>query len=293
MLHLIEHTFEDTWLMFPLLLLSYFVIEYFERKESDDDVLFRSLQKYGPLVGAFVGMIPQCGFSIIAAMLFLNRNITLGTLISVFIATSDEAIPVLLANPSLYSSMIGIILIKIILAIVVGYITDKVLFPKQKLLLFADMEEESDEEYEEGEEESSGSACPCCYIQYPLPVSAFLRSLKIYVFLFITTLLLNIILHTVGEETLGTLLLSNSIFQPVLASLFGFIPNCAASVVLTQLYVAKQVSFASLVSGLITNAGIGIVVLIRYQASKKDLMRVFAILFVSALASGILLELML
>ena len=288
MWHMIEHTFMDTWMMFPLLFLSYVVIEYFERKDSDDDFLFRKLLKYGPLVGAIVGIIPQCGFSIIASMLFLNRNITLGTLLSVFIATSDEAIPILIANPGLYGSMIWIILIKLILAIFVGYVVDKVIYPKQKLILFSEMEE--DEDYEEEEEESNGSACPCCYIQYPLPVSAFLRSLKIYVFLFITTFVLNFVIHEVGEETLGVLLLNNSILQPIIAALFGFIPNCAASVVLTQLFVVEQVSFASLVAGLITNAGMGIVVLIRYQASKKDLIRVFSILFISAVLCGMLLQ---
>lgn len=292
MLHMIEHTFKDTWLMFPLLFLSYMVIEYFERKESDDDFLFRKLQNYGPLVGAFVGVIPQCGFSIIAAMLFLNRNITLGTLLSVFIATSDEAIPILIANPNLYTSMIWIIIVKIVLAIIVGYIVDKIIYPKQKLVLFSEMEEEEEYDEEEEEEGRSGSACPCCYIQYPLPVSAFLRSLKIYVFLFLTTFVLNFIIHEVGEETLGVILLNNSIFQPILASLFGFIPNCAASVVLTQLFVAKQVSFASLIAGLITNAGMGIIVLIRYQASKKDLKRVVSILFISAVLCGIILQIL-
>ena len=109
MIHMLEHTLHDTWLMFPLLFLSYVVIDYFERKGTDDDVLFRKLQNYGPLVGALIGIIPQCGFSIIAAMLFINRNISLGTMLAVFIATSDEAIPVLLANPSLYNDMLKVI----------------------------------------------------------------------------------------------------------------------------------------------------------------------------------------
>ena len=101
---------------------------------------------------------------------------------------------------------------------------------------------------------------------------------------------MNFVIHEVGEETLGVLLLNNSILQPIIAALFGFIPNCAASVVLTQLFVVEQVSFASLVAGLITNAGMGIVVLIRYQASKKDLIRVFSILFISAVLCGMLLQ---
>jgi uncharacterized membrane protein YraQ (UPF0718 family) len=220
---MLEHTLHDTWLMFPLLFLSYVVIDYFERKGTDDDVLFRKLQNYGPLVGALIGIIPQCGFSIIAAMLFINRNISLGTMLAVFIATSDEAIPVLLANPSLYNDMLKVIILKIVLGIVVGYLVDKVLYPKQKLVLFSEMEE-SDEEYEEDDEDNA-SACPCCYTEYPLVVSALLRSLKIFAFLFATSFVLNIVIHEVGEATLSKILLNNSIFQPVLASLFGFIPN--------------------------------------------------------------------
>ena len=288
MIHMLEHTLHDTWLMFPLLFLSYVVIDYFERKGTDDDVLFRKLQNYGPLVGALIGIIPQCGFSIIAAMLFINRNISLGTMLAVFIATSDEAIPVLLANPSLYNDMLKVIILKIVLGIVVGYLVDKVLYPKQKLVLFSEMEE-SDEEYEEDDEDNA-SACPCCYTEYPLVVSALLRSLKIFAFLFATSFVLNIVIHEVGEVTLSKILLNDSIFQPVLASLFGFIPNCVASVVLTQLFVSSHVSFSSLIAGLITNAGLGIVVLLRYGASKKDLLRVFTILFITATVVGVVLQ---
>lgn len=292
MLHMLEHALEDTWLMLPLLYLSYIVIEYFERKESNDDILLNSLQKYGSLLGVFIGIIPQCGFSIIASMLFLNRYITLGTLISVFIATSDEAIPILISNPNLYSSMIWIIVIKIVLGISVGYIVDKVIFPRQRLVLFSDLEDEGEYEDDEDYEELDNNACPCCYIQYPLLVSALLRTLKIFAFLFITTFVLNYIIHEVGEDTLGKILLNDSLLQPIFAASFGLIPNCAASVVLTQLYVAGQVSFASLVSGLITNAGLGLVMLVRYQASLKDLLRVFIILIMSAILCGLTLQIL-
>ena len=107
----------DTWLMLPLLYAAYLIIEYFERKDSKDDKLFFGLQKYGPLVGALIGLIPQCGFSILAAMLFVQGNITLGTLAAVFIATSDEAIPILLAEPSLFSSLLILLACKFCIGI--------------------------------------------------------------------------------------------------------------------------------------------------------------------------------
>lgn len=284
--HILHHTIEDTWLMLPLLYLTYLVIEYFERKENNDDRLFFSLQKYGPLVGAFIGIIPQCGFSIIASMLFMQNNITLGTLISVFIATSDEAIPILIANPELYSSLIWIIVLKIAIAIIAGYFIDYVIEKHQKIDRFEDMEEDNSEE----ETESSGNSCPCCYPQYPMAISALLRSLKIFAFLFITSFTLGAIIEAIGEENLEVFLLNGSLLQPLFAALFGFIPNCAASVVLTQLYVANGISFASLLAGLITNAGLGLLVLIRYQVEKKQCLKIIMLLYFSAVIPTILLQ---
>ena len=284
-MEIVMDTIHDTWLMLPLLYLTYLIIEYFDRKESEDDKLFFSLQKYGPLVGALVGVIPQCGFSIIAAMLFMGNNITLGTLLSVLIATSDEAIPILLANPGLYSSLLLIIMWKVGIAVMAGYFVDKVLFRKQNIRRLENLPEE---EYEE--EEENTNSCPCCYPQYPMVISALLRAVKIFVFLFITTLVLNVLITGIGEERLESLLLNGTILQPLLAALFGFLPNCAASVVLTQLYVVNSISFASLVAGLITNAGLGIIVLVRYQAKKKQIIQVVSLLYLTAAISGIVLQ---
>ena len=167
----------DTWTMLPLLYITYIILEIFERKNTQDDRLFFGLQKLGPILGALVGLIPQCGFSILAAMLFVQNNITLGTLVSVMIATSDEAIPILISNPKLYSSLLGILGLKLIIAILVGLFTDHVLFRHQKILHFEDMDDEDEDmDDEEYEEESSGSGCPCCYPEYPIWLSALLRS---------------------------------------------------------------------------------------------------------------------
>lgn len=279
-------TVHDTWTMLPLLYITYIVLEFFERKNTTDDRLFFGLQKLGPILGAFVGLIPQCGFSILAAMLFVQNNITLGTLVSVMIATSDEAIPILISNPKMYSTLLQVLAFKLVIAIVVGLFVDHVLFHHQKILHFEDMEEEDeDEEYDQ--EENSGSSCPCCYPEYPMWLSALLRSLKIFVFIFITSFVLNLLMQWIGNETLSKILLHNSLFQPVIAALFGFIPNCAATVVLTQLFTAGELSFGSLLSGLITNAGLGLIVMFRYEARKRDILRTIAILFVTGIVIGI------
>lgn len=284
-------TIHDTGAMLPLLYITYIVLEFFERKNTQDDRLFFGLQKLGPILGAFVGLIPQCGFSILAAMLFVQNNITLGTLISVMIATSDEAIPILISNPKMYTSLLGILGLKLIIAILVGLFTDHVLFRHQKILHFEDMEEEDDDD-EEYEEEESGSSCPCCYPEYPMWLSALLRSLKIYVFIFITSFVLTLLMQWIGDKTLSTILLHDNLFQPIISALFGFIPNCAATVVLTQLYAAGELSFGSLLAGLITNAGLGLIVMIRYEARKRDIFRVISILFVTGILIGILFMLL-
>ncbi len=277
----------DTWIMLPLLYITYCILEIFERKETSDDSMFYSLQKYGPLLGAILGLIPQCGFSILASMLFLQKNITMGTLIAVMIATSDEAIPVLLSNPSLFSSLIKLILCKFVIAVTVGYIVDFILVRKQKIIRFETMEEEEDYE-----EDDTSNACPCCYTQYPLYISALIRSLKIYIFIFITSLVLTLCIETIGVEKMETILLSKSIFQPFITALFGFIPNCAITVILAQLYTISGISFGSLLAGLITNAGLGLVCLIRYGASKENIVKVFIILYITAVLSGILMILL-
>lgn len=220
-------------------------------------------------------------------MLFVQNNITLGTLVSVMIATSDEAIPILISNPKMYSSLLGILGLKLIIAILVGLFTDHVLFRKQKILRFEDMEEEDYDEDEYEEEENSGSSCPCCYPEYPLWISALLRSLKIYVFIFITSFVLTLLMECIGEKTLSMILLQDNLFQPIIAALLGFIPNCAATIVLTQLYTAGELSFGSLLAGLVTNAGLGLIVMIRYEARKKDILKTISILFITGVIVGI------
>lgn len=280
----------DTWSMIPLLFLAYLLIEYFERKPAKDDSLFWNLQKYGPLFGAALGLLPQCGFSVLAAMLYLQKSITLGTMISVFIATSDEAIPILISEPSLISDLAVLLVLKFILAVAVGFVTDHFLVRRQKIVSFADLPEEQEEEEIE-EDEEGVSSCPCCYPQYPMWLSALIRTAKIYLFVFITTLLLNILMIWLGDERLSAILLSGSWIQILIAALFGFIPNCAATVVLCQLFAAGSLSFASLFAGLCTNAGLGLLVFFQYDSDKKVFAKTLAIMYVSSIAAGYLIEL--
>lgn len=287
-LEILEHSLEDTWTMLPLLFVAYLIIEWFERRDTDDSPMFFALQKYGPLVGALIGLIPQCGFSILAGMLFVQGNITLGTMVAVFVATSDEAIPILLSHPDLYGSLVMILILKFVIAVIAGWLTDK-LFPR-RIQRFEDMPEE-EETSEISDDEAAVGACPCCYPDVPIWKSSLLRTLKIYAWVFGVTVVFTALVHGIGEDTLAQFLLQGTWFQPMLAAIFGFIPNCAATVVLTELYEFGTLSFGSLFAGLVTNAGLGPLVLIQYGAGKKTIIRVFLILFITGAVCGMLLQL--
>lgn len=289
-LELIFDTFKDTWMTIPLLFITYCLLEFVERKQSSgfDEKIFFALQKAGPLVGALVGLIPQCGFGVLAAMLFVQHNISLGTLLAVMIATSDEAIPILISQPQLLSTLGFILIAKFVVATVVGYIVDT-LIRNQQIVRFEEIDEEDYEE-DDLEQEQGTSSCPCCYPQYPWYLSALLRTFKIYFYLLITSFVLSFLVEWVGPNTLKTILLSNSIAQPLLASLIGFIPNCAATVVLSELYLSSHITLGSLFAGLVTNSGLAMLVLIRYQDNKKDILKVVSILLITAMISAIIIQ---
>ena len=260
-------TIKDTYLIIPTLLIMYLCLEYLEHKQSLEKYQDK-LMKYGPFLGAILGIFPQCGFSVLASILFIEKKITLGTLISIFIATSDEAIPIFIAYPHLYSSLLKIIITKFLFAIVVGYIVD-LIFKKESL---------------------------CCkysashHHEHSIIVEAIIRTLKIYSFIFVVNFILGWMIETIGYEQLSTILFNQSLLQPVISAIFGFIPNCASSVILSQLYINQVLSFPSLLAGLMTNAGLGFVVLLQRKTNYQIILKICLILLISALILGIPLQ---
>lgn len=267
-MNIIIDTLTDTFLIIPILFIMYLCLEYFEHKNISQSMA-KYLSQYGPIIGAILGIIPQCGFGVLASLLFINKRISLGTLISVFIATSDEAIPILLTNPQLYLSLIGIILTKFILAIVVGYLVD--IFLKPQIVTHSQVVQEH------------------CH-DHSIAVEAFIRTFKIYAFIFLVNVVLSTAIEMIGPQSLSYILLDKSIVQPIISAIFGFIPNCASSVILTQLHVNGILSFASLLAGLITNAGLGILVLLQNRIDIKTLIRICTILLLSALIISLPLQ---
>ena len=279
LIHTFMHTLKDTWLMIPLLFITYFLLESYTHSHKGEDHLFTSLQKYGPILGACLGLVPQCGFSVLAAMLFVSKHITMGTLIAMFIATSDEAIPILIAMPQLHNSLIWLLVLKLTIGIGVGLLVDHVLFKKQTIVPFK----------EDEDIEIAHVHCACNEHKGSVFKNVMFRTFKIFSLVFVTAFAFSLIIHAIGHESLSKLLLTDTIFQPILASFFGLIPNCSASVVLCQLFSLEQLSFGSLLAGLITNAGLGLFVLFEMHAGRKNILRILSVLLITAMVCGVLL----
>ena len=219
---------------------------------------------WGGVPGAVLGCVPQCGFSAIASNFYASRVITLGTLMAVYLATSDEAIPLLVSMPAYWDKLAVLMVIKVVYAIVVGFVLDFVLrgvLPKGLRGGYTGHADEVDCHEEHSDAEGN---------EKPIWQAALRHTLEIFVFIFVFSLVFGMIVEGVGEDVFAEMLGGMGFFQPVVAALVGLIPNCAASVLLTQLYVEGALRFSSLVAGLCTGAGVGLAVLWRANPSWKQ-----------------------
>ncbi|MBE6673753.1 MAG: hypothetical protein E7596_01450 [Ruminococcaceae bacterium] len=267
-LHPLWHSTIDTLNAILFLFLAYLLMEFIEHKASDK--MEKSLSKIGrggPLLGSLLGCIPQCGFSATASNLYTAGVVTEGTLIAVFLATSDEAIPILISTPEAHGSIWKIILAKIIIGIVVGFGVDIALKLLKIKKAAVDMCKDCGCEKEEG-------------ILKP----ALIHTLKTTLFIFIVNIIVSYAIYFLGEGRLNDILLSGHYAQPFITALLGLIPNCAISSAITQLYINGSLSFGATLSGLCSGAGVGIAVLLKANPIKKENMRIIITMYlVSAL----------
>lgn len=272
-------TLIDTLKMLPFLFGVYLLIEYLEHKASDRlPKLLRKMGPFGPVGGAVLGCLPQCGFSVAASNLYAGRLISLGTLIAVFVATSDEAVPILLSRPESAAKILPLIAAKLIVAVVAGLIADLI------IKIFHAHKNEDGEPYRDLCED-----CGC--EEHGVVYSALRHTVKITVFVFIVSMVLGLGIELLGQERLGRLLMLQSPLQPFITALIGLIPNCAASVILTDLYAAGSLSFGSVIAGLSTGAGLGLAVLFKTNRSLRENLAVAAILYFTGCAAGLILNL--
>ena len=278
MLEIIEETLVDGVKLLPFLFITYLIMEYIEHKTSEKakDTIKKS-GKFGPLIGSILGAFPQCGFSVAATNLYAARVITLGTLISVYLSTSDEMIPIFISEGASITTLIKILGIKILIGMIAGFIIDLILRLRKK-----DNEEERIIDLCEKEH---------CHCDHGIVKSALKHTINIFIFVLLITFVINIIIHLVGEETIGNFVKSNVILGPILGGIIGLIPNCAASVILTQLYLENVIPAATMISGLLVGAGVGLIVLFKINKGIKQNLKITALLYTIGVVSGIIIQL--
>ena len=275
----LKETVIDSVKMLPFLFAAYLLIEFLEHKASDK--LQHTLSKsgsYGILAGAVLGCVPQCGFSVAAANFYSGRVITLGTLMAVFLATSDEALPILISTPGKAGVILELLLIKVVVAIVAGFAIDLILKMRHA--------KESKPQVH-----AHNVLCEHCGCEKDgILKSSVKHTLSIFLFILLISLVLNALMEWIGHDMLSKILLTDSVFQPLLAGLIGLIPNCAASVMLVELYLAGSLSFGSVVAGLCTGAGIGLAVLFRTHKGWKKNVAILLLLYAIGSAAGMLVS---
>ena len=280
-LEILQDTAIDTIKLIPFLFITYLIMEYIEHKTSNKlrDTIKKSGQ-FGPLLGAVVGIFPQCGFSVSATNLYAGRVITIGTLIAVYITTSDEMLPILLTEAVPITTILTILGIKLVLGIIAGFIVDIIFnFVKKEHQEHDDIEELCEHEH--------------CHCEEGIVSSAIKHTLNITIFIFVITLILNGIITYIGEDTIAHFISKNIILGPIIAGLIGLVPNCAASVILTELFISNVISMPVLISGVAVNAGVGLLVLFKTNKNIKENVSIIGILYAIGVISGIVLELFL
>ena len=291
MLEVIEDTLIDALKLLPFLFITYLIMEYIEHKMGHKTKsAIKKSGKWGPIIGSILGVFPQCGFSVSATNLYAGRVITLGTLIAVYLSTSDEMLPIFISEAVSPVIILKILGIKLIIGMIAGVIIDLFvhLIIKNKNKKIVQQNEEDSEENEIGhmcEEEH----CHCN--ESGILKSAIHHTLSILVFIVLITFIINTVVHFVGEETIAGWILNKPVIGPVIASLIGLIPNCAASVIITNMYLENVISLGSMISGLLTGAGVGLAVLFKTNNRIKENMSIIILLYAIGVISGIMIDL--
>lgn len=269
----------DTLKTLPFLFIAFLLIEFLEHRAQDKiRHLFTRVGSAGPLVGTLSGCVPQCGFSVMSANLYSSGIITLGTLIAVFLATSDEAIILLATSHNGGFEIFRLLVTKIIIALFFGYLIYFIEKKKHK--------HHHHHSHDLCEHDHCG-----CEENGKILRPALIHTSKVFGFLLLFTIIIDLAVLFIGTDSLSRILLSDSVFQPLLSALIGFIPNCASSVLLTQLYIEGTLTFGSLIAGLCTNAGAGLLILFRDKSKLRENLKILSILYICAIIPAIILHL--
>ncbi len=271
----------EMFMLFPYLYLTYLLMEYLEHKMSRKELIFvRKTKQYGPIIGGILGVIPQCGFSVSFANLYATGLISLGTMLAVFLSTSDEMLPILVSKGASSSIIAMVLITKLIYAIIVGLLIDRFL-PQSFIKI---------------KNEPNISAfckeqkCKCDDKKENIYKSAFKHTEKISIFIFIFAFIIRLAFLFGDYEANEDIMLNYPILGKFFASLFGLIPSCYPSVLLTQLYLDGVISVATMITGTLSNSGLGLLVLYRVNSNKDETARIIILIYAISVVLGIITE---
>ena len=271
LIHLIIHTAEDILYLIPYLFLTYLFLEYIEHHARSKVWKFvRRFRKFGPLCGAIAAPISGCGLSATGANFYGTGLITLGTLIALFLATSDEMLPIMISHGVSWQIIFKIIAFKIIFAVFVGFLIDSYHQNKKKNKTLPEL--------------CKTVKCHCSH--HNISRSALIHTLQLTAFIFLISFMLNTIMHTVGADYLKNLILTHEMSSVFISALIGLLPNCGISVGLTKLYIEGVLSIGALMAGLCANGGVGLIILYKMRLSFKELFKIIGILFICGIVGG-------
>lgn len=269
----------DSIKLVPFLFVTYLIMEYLEHKTSARTHAFiRKAGRLGPLAGSVAGAFPQCGFSAAASSLYAGGIITAGTLVAVFLSTSDEMLPIFISEAVDIRAIAFILGIKIVIGVIMGFFIDFVFRFRPAPIRYKEIHNMCENEH-----------CGC---EDGIFKSAVKHTLKIFIFIFIITSALGLLIAVFGEERLAAFMSGHLFAGPLLSGIIGLIPNCAASVVITQLYLNHMIGFGTMMSGLLVGAGVGLLVLFRTNKRWRENLSILGMLYVSGVVWGIILDLL-
>ena len=274
MLDIIYDTLKDGLRILPFLWFAFLLIELFEHKFSRKSKrLIEKSGKFGPLLGGILGCFPQCGFSVMATNLYVTRIISMGTLISVYLSTSDEMLPIMISRGGDVEELFLILGIKVMIGVISGFLIDFIISKKNEVSIKDLCVEEE------------------CHCDKGILISSFRHTFKSLFFIVIVCFVLNIVMFCGGEDVLSSILGGSSMVAPFIASLIGLVPNCSASVVITELYLNDVLSISSLISGLLTGSGVALLVLFKSNKNIRENVRILMLVYLIGVLSGLMIEL--
>lgn len=264
-------SFKDSVKLLPFLFLTYLAMEYLEHKAGQKmQESIRSAGRSGPAIGSVLGIFPQCGFSTVASNLYAGRIITLGTLLAIFLSTSDEMIPIMLSENVRAAVIFKILAVKVIIALIAGFAVDFLLRGRQRRMQIEHLCEQHN-----------------CHCENGIWKSALHHTVEIFLYITAISLVLNLLIGWIGEDVLSSLLLNRPVIGEMIAALLGMIPNCASSVAITQLYLNGVLSAGALAAGLLAGSGVGLLVLFRVNDDHRENLEILGLLYGIGVAGGI------